>query len=262
MKNYRKLLILFFSINILISCSKEDNPDGSGGTPTVDKSANLKSLGSSASDLLSDSKFTSMYIEMVFVDGFRPTDEAIQNFKSFLQERTYKPDGIEINLRSVSTSGNAPFDIDEIVDIEKEERTSYNAGDEIAVWIYFADGSNEKDSDDKFVLGSAFRNTSMVIYEKTIRDFASKAGAPSRAIIETATLNHEFGHLFGLVNLGTAPTSDHEDSGNDGHCKVDGCLMRASIEFGSSAIDVINGGTGVPTLKEACIDDLRSVGGR
>lgn len=82
-----------------------------------------------------------------------------------LQERTYKPDGIEINLRSVSTSGNAPFDIDEIVDIEKEERTSYNAGDEIAVWIYFADGSNEKDSDDKFVLGSAFRNTSMVIYE-------------------------------------------------------------------------------------------------
>lgn len=261
MKYLKKLLLILSFIAFITSCTKDD-PTGGGGTPTIDKSANLKSLGSSASDLLSDSKFTSMNIEMVFVDGFRPSDDAITEFKSFLQQRVYKPDGIEINLRSVTTSGKAPFKISEIVDIEKTERTAYNAGNEIAVWIYFADGSNEDDTNEKFVLGSAFRNTSMVIYEKTIRNFASKAGAPPRSVIEAATLEHEFGHLFGLVDLGTEPTSDHVDPDNEGHCKTANCLMRASIEFGSSAIDIINGGSGVPELKDACIDDLQSVGGR
>lgn len=255
----KRLLLFFFATSLIISCSKDEpsNP----GFGTVDRTANLKSLGSSASDLLSDARFTSMNIEMVYVEGNRPTDEAISQFQSFLESRIYKPDGIEINLRAVNSSGKAPFTIEEIVDIEKEERTSYNVGDEIAVWIYFADGKNEKDTNEKFVLGSAFRNTSMVIYERTIREFANRTGTPDRATIEAATLNHEFGHLFGLVNLGTSPVSDHEDPENDGHCKTEGCLMRASIEFGSGVVNVINGG-GVPNLDDACIQDLQSAGGR
>lgn len=255
----KRLLILFVSIAFVFSCTKDDPNDPKNGG--IDRTANLKSLGASATDLLSDVNFTSMNIEIVYVEGNKPTDEAISKFQSFLEQRVYKPDGITISQRSVTSSGKAPFSIEEIVDIEKEERTTYNVGDEIAVWIYFADGSNEKDSNEKFVLGSAFRNTSMVVYEKTIKEFASRNGAPSKAIIEAATLNHEFGHLFGLVDLGTEPVSDHEDSENEGHCKIDGCLMRASIEFGSGVVDVIDGG-GVPALDQACIDDLQSVGGK
>lgn len=255
----KKLLILFVSVAFVFSCSTEDpnNPKNGG----IDRTANLKTLGASATDLLSDVNFTSMNIEIVYVENNKPTDEAISKFKSFLQNRTYKPDGIRITLRSVASSGKAPFNIDEIVEIEKEERTAYNAGDEIAVWIYFADGSNDKDNDEKFILGSAFRNTSMVVYEKTIKEFSSRNGAPNRAIMEAATLNHEFGHLFGLVDLGTEPVSAHEDSENEGHCKTDGCLMRASIEFGSGVVDVISG-SGVPELDDACIQDLQSVGGK
>ncbi len=187
--------------------------------------------------------------------------------KNFLQARVYKPDGITVDLREVSSSGKAPFSINEIVEIEKTERNTYNQGDEIAVWIYFADGSHEDDSTEKITLGSAFRNTSMVIYEKTIKKFAQKAGAPNQAIIEGATLNHEFGHLFGLVNLGIEPVTDHEEittiDGEEkgGHCNVDGCLMRSSLEFQSGVIDVLEG-NGIPSLKDACIQDLRSVGGK
>lgn len=257
MIRFRRLLIFFFAVSLIVSCSK-DNEDGNGG---IDRTANLKSLGSSASDLLNDATYTSMIIEIVYVEGNRPTEEAISNFQSFLQSRIYKPDGIRINLRSANSSGKSPFTVEEIVEIEKEERTAYNVGDEIAVWIYFADGSNEKDTDEKFVLGSAFRNTSMVIYEKTIRAFSSRTGAPDRATIEAATLNHEFGHLFGLVDLGTEPVSEHEDSENEGHCKIEGCLMRASIEFGSGVVNVIDGG-GVPNLDDACIQDLQSAGGK
>lgn len=260
MIKFKKLFILFFSATILVSCTKDNSNDPENGS--VDRTANLKSLGSSAPDLLNDAIFTSLNIEIVYVEGNRPTDEAISIFKSFLESRIYKPDGIEINLRSVNSSGKAPFVIEEIVNIEKDERTAYNVGDEIAVWIYFADGSNEKDTNEKFVLGSAYRNTSMVIYERTIRNFANRAGAPSLANIEGATLNHEFSHLFGLVDLGTTPVTDHEDPENDGHCVVEGCLMRASIEFGSGVVSIIDGNTGVPVLEDACIQDLQSVGGR
>lgn len=255
----KKLLSLFLFSILIVSCSTDNsNEPGSG---SVDRSANLKSLGASASELLSDARFTSMNVEMVYVEGNRPTEEAIGIFRNFLQSRIYKPDGIEINLRAVNSSGKAPFTIEEVVEIEKNERTAYNVGDEIAVWIYFADGSNEKDTDEKLTLGSSYRNTSLVIYERTIREFANRSGAPSRAIIEAATLNHEFGHLFGLVDLGTEPVSDHEDPENQGHCIVEDCLMKASIEFGSGVVDVING-TGVPELDDACIQDLQSVGGK
>ncbi|MGA8854054.1 MAG: hypothetical protein WB492_07745 [Christiangramia sp.] len=259
MTNFKKLIILFISISFVVSCTKDNSGDFGNGS--IDKTANLKTLGSSASELLSDATFTSMNIEIVYVEGNRPTEEGISKFQSFLNSRIYKPDGININVRADNSSGKAPFTIEEVAEIEKDERTAYNVGDEIAVWIYFADGSNEKDTQEKFVLGSAFRNTSMVIYEKTIRTFANRPGAPSKAIIEAATLEHEFGHLFGLVNLGTTPVSDHEDPDNNGHCITNGCLMRASIEFGSGVVDVIDG-SGVPNLDDACIQDLQSIGGK
>jgi len=259
MIKFRRLVLFLLAIVFIVSCSKDSSEEtGSGG---VNRTANLKSLGSSASDLLNDATFTSLNIEIVYVEGNRPTDEALRLFSDFLQKRIFKPDGIEITVRSVNSSGQAPFNIDEILEIENEERTAYNVGDEIAVWIYFADGSNEKDTDEKFILGSAFRNTSMVIYERTIRQFANRAGTPDRAIVEAATLNHEFGHLFGLVDLGIEPVSDHEDPDNEGHCVVNACLMRASIEFGNGVLNVIDGG-GTPALDDACILDLQSAGGR
>lgn len=252
----KKLLIIFLSFAFVISCTKEDINNRDTG-----KSANLKLTGSSGPDLLSDMEFTSMNIEIVYAEGFRPTSEAINIFRNFLASRVYKPDGIQINLRSVEPSGRSPFNKDDITAVERETRTLYNVGDEIAVWIYFADGEKEEDSDTTVTLGSAFRNTSIIIYEKTINDFAARNGAPPKAIIEAATLNHEFGHLFGLVDLGINPVSDHEDPEKEGHCDVDECLMRASIEFGSGVINVINDNT-VPELDDACIQDLQSVGGK
>ena len=134
-------------------------------------------------------------------------------------------------------------------------------GDEIAIYIYFADGSNEDDDDTRFVLGSAFRNTSMVIYGETIENFSRRSNAPAKEDIEAAVLNHEFAHLLGLVDLGTEPQSDHKDEDNEGHCNVSGCLMRSSIEFGSGIVDFIDDGV-IPQLDAACIEDLQANGGK
>ncbi len=256
-----KLNRLLFILGLLfvISCTKEPAPRP--------ENPNLKLTGSSAEDLLSDVKYTSLYLQIMYVQDYKPTEEAVAILVNFLKDRVYKPDGIVVEYVPVSSSGKAPFSIEEIAEIEKEERTAYNQGDEIAVWIYFADGKNESDTNSKVTLGSAFRNTSLVIYEKTIKDFAAKPGAPDRAVMEAAVLNHEFGHLFGLVNLGIEPVTEHEEfttvngERRGGHCDVDGCLMRASIEFGGGVLDVIDGNS-IPSLDDACILDLQSVGGK
>lgn len=255
---YKNIVHLVFLLFLITGCSKEDRDSGNGG---IDKSANLKALGSSAQDLLSDTEFTSIRIEMVYVSGYKPTEKTINNLKTFLSQRTFKPDGVIIETRAIPSSGKAPFDITEIVEIEKENRVAFNAGDELAVYIYFADGSNEKDTNSKIVLGSAYRNTSMVIYGETVNMISNRINAPDKSTVESTVVNHEFGHLFGLVNLGTPLQSDHEDDDSKGHCEVSGCLMNANVEFGADLIDMINNNN-MPEFDDSCIKDLQANGGK
>ena len=266
MTKLNRLFYLVFMISVLISCSTDDSSDDTGGGSSPDKAENLKPLGTSAQDLVSDGFYQSMTIEVGYVPGNKPTDEALNLLGTFLQARVYKPGGITIKTREINSSGKAPFTETEIRNIEREQREFFTTGDDIAVWIYFADGSKDGDSDQVVTLGSAYRNTSMVIYSRTIRDFSGRPGAPSRAAIEAATLRHEFGHLFGLVDIGTPMVRDHLADNPDsddpsGHCDISGCLMQTRLEFGSGVIDIIEG-TGIPELQEYCIEDLQAIGGR
>jgi len=252
-------LLTFIFLLLIIGCSK-DSDTSNPRTPAVDKSANLKALGASANELLSDVKFTSLTIEVVYVTGFKPSDIALNNLVQFLGNHTNKPDGVKLTTRAITSSNKAPFSIQEIADIEKDERNVYNAGDEIAVFIYVADGSNENDENNKVVLGSAFRNTSVVLYGKTINNIANNSASTAKSDVETAVLNHEFGHLFGLVDVGSPMQVDHEDPNSEAHCNVNGCLMTANIEFGGTIIDMVN--NNIPELDDLCINDLVANGGR
>jgi len=251
-------LLAFVLLLIFIGCTKDD----ANNPAVIDKGANLKALGTSANELVSDEKFTSLKIEIVYVTGFQPTQTTLDNLKIFLENRTFKPDGISINTRAVPSSNKAPFDINEIAQIEADERTAYNAGDEITVFIYFADGSSENDTNTKTVLGTSFRNTSMVIYGKTIQFLANHTSNLERSTVESTVVNHEFGHLFGLVNMGTPMQSNHEDPESNGHCSVTNCLMAASFQFGGSSMTNVFDNNTVPVLDDLCIGDLQANGGR
>jgi len=258
---FQKIFSVALLFLFLIGCSKENSGLDSNGVPKVDKSANLKALGSSASDLLSDVKFTSINLEIVYVTGFAPTSGTIQNIKEFLARRTFKPDGITVTTRAVASSGKSPFTIEEIGAIEAETRTTYNAGDEISVYVYIADGSKEGDDNTKVVLGSAFRNTSIVIFGKTVQNISNRTNAPDKTTVESTTFTHEFGHLFGLVDKGSPMQVAHEDSANEAHCSTSGCLMNANAQFGGSLTDFIEG-SNIPRLDDLCVQDLEANGGR
>lgn len=263
----KKISILFLIpvlvLAFVLGCSKDSNDDA-----PVNKTANLLATGDSANDILSNTNFTKLLIEVAFVQGFRPTQAAMDDFEAYLRERTFKDD-IEVVYRQLPSPNEEDLTLEEIVELENENRTIYNDGETLAIYIYFADApSNSDDLDEGFVtLGAVYRNTSMIIYKSTVRDLANRSGTVTVADVESATLNHESGHLFGLVNLGTEAVNDHEDPEAENHCDVIGCLMRAELQFGSGIMSMLErmaskGLAVVPVLDAECILDLQANGGR
>lgn len=238
---------------ILTSCSKDDSENSSNG---ILKTNNKKTLGTSAHDLLSDEKFDSMIIEIVYVEGFEPSATAINNFVAFLESRINKPRGISIEKRMIPSPGKESYTNAQIIALEDANRLYYNEGSQIAVWAFFADAKSSIDTNTAVVLGTAYRNTSFVIYENTIRKLSNSPFKPSRNVLETTVISHEFGHILGLTNSGTALQSDHEDTDHKRHCKVSSCLMFWESESGN-----VIGGT-IPQLDAQCIADLRANGGK
>jgi hypothetical protein len=252
---------------IFAGCSNDSDPVNEGPDP-VDRSANLLSAGASGGDILSNENYDRILIEVAYVDGFRPTSQAMDNLRTYLEERTFKED-ISYNYRVLPSPEQESLTLTEIASLESENRTAYNTDRTLAVYIYFADAPSDADSpeDGLVTLGAVYRNTSMIIHENTIRDLASRSVVITLSDVETTALTHEFGHLFGLVDLGTPEVNPHEDPEASNHCNVEGCLMRAELEFGSGIMSMLESRTskgleGIPALDDECLLDLQAIGGR
>jgi len=265
MKVYRFLfLVIFLAIAVNCSKSSDDSPD----PVDIDKSANLKSTGDSAHDILANDNYTRMEIEVVHVAGFQPTQQAMADFMTFLTDRTFKEE-IEVIYREVASPNEEDLTLTEIAQIEDDNRTLYNNGETLAIYIYFADAPSVDDDEEEglVTLGAVYRNTSMIVYESTVRQLAGGSSQVTNADVEVATLNHEFGHLFGLVNLGTPAINNHEDPDAENHCDIAGCLMRAELQFGGGMMSMLESRTSkglamAPGLDAECILDLQNNGGR
>lgn len=256
----KRIALITLAFVLLVSCSKEDSTNNTSAEGNL-ISNNQKATGSSANDLLSDAAFKSMVVEVVYVQGFEPSAKSINDFVSFLNERTFKPAGITVVKRAIASSGKASYTNGDIVAIEDANRTKYNTSAQIAVWAFFADGESASNDDSGVVLGTAYRNTSFVIYEKTIQGLSDSPFEPNRSLLETAVITHEFGHILGLTNLGSPLQSNHEDTEHEKHCNVETCLMYWSAESGSGITNMVSGGS-VPQLDAQCIADLRANGGK
>ncbi|WP_242085312.1 membrane metalloprotease [Aestuariivivens sediminis] len=252
-----KILSLIFVFFLTSACSKDESVDPNDSN-NVNVFDNRQSTGSSAHDILSDNTFTSMRIELVYVEGYEPTETAVNNFISFLTDRIHKPLGISLNKRAITSPGKTTYSIEDIAQIEREQREIYNNGSIIAIWAYFTDGKSDKDTADNITLGTAYWNTSFVIFEETLRGLSNSPLEPNRNLLETTVINHEFGHLLGLTNLGSPMQTAHEDSEHENHCNVNNCLMYWATEY---AVGIGNM-TGVPQLDAQCIADLKANGGK
>lgn len=262
----KNLLLLSFFIIFSTSCSMDDdsssatNSNSNSSTNSTSTSNNL-SVGASANGLLSADKFTSMVVEIVYVEGFQPTTTAVNNFVTFLNNRTFKPNGITVQQRSIPSPNLSTYTIQQIIDIENANRTAFSTENQIAVWAYFSDGASSGNSGNSVVLGTAYKNTSFVIFEETIHGLSDSTFEPERSDIESTVIQHEFGHIFGLTDLGSPLQSQHEDQAHPKHCDVDTCLMFWQAETGSGIMGMVSGGN-IPQLDAQCIADLQANGGK
>lgn len=254
--------------SILFSCSSESGAlndstevtDEETGNP-INTSSNRQETGSSSNDLLSASIFKKMVVEVGYIEGFKPTEKAMTNFKNFIENSTFKPEGVSFVEKQISATGKTTYTVDEVAAIEKENRTKYNTNSTIAVWILFIDGKSSRDTNQGSILGSAYWNTSFVIYEETIRGLSGGTFQPTRSLLESSVIHHEFGHILGLTNLGTDLQSEHEDLEHPKHCDEEDCLMYWAAETSQGIGSLLTGGE-VPTLDVNCLADLKANGGR
>jgi len=260
----RKVSILSLLLLLLISCKDNDNGDDS----VADfKAENRKALGSSAADLLSDDIYNSLTVEFVYAEAFRPTQETIDNFTTFLSQRVNKPNGINFVETMIPAPQGFPFTTSEIREIEDERRTRYTEDDNIAVFIFFSNGNSDNDTSTSVTLGTAYQNTSIVIYEKTVREIAGQQNI-NLSQLESTTLHHEFGHLFSLVNIQEDDIHiDHEDAAHARHCVVEECLMyfetRNTNKAEINRFMKANKTAAIPQFDtELCLEDLRVKGGK
>jgi hypothetical protein len=169
-------LFLLFTIALLFGCSNDDDENVVNG---VDRTPKLQATGSRANDFLAASRYNTLVIEVFYVTNFRPSAQTLVNLKNFMEARLNKPGGVTITEKEIASPGMAPYDINEIAQVESAIRTKYNAGNVLTMYMFFADGGTTTDTDSEFILGSAYRNTSFVMYESTIKNLSDGVGEPN-----------------------------------------------------------------------------------
>jgi len=257
-----RFLLTVVLVAPLVACGDSSTgPDDGNGQ---DMYSHVRNPGTSARDFLSDEEFTRLEIEIDYVEALQPSQEALDSLEVFLERRLHKPDGISVVLdESIPSPGQSPYSANEVRDLEDEHRDTFTEGSTLAAYYIFLDGR----FDDANVLGIAYYNTSMAIFEQVIRDNSGNVGQPRTEVIEATSVRHEIGHILGLVNSGTdmvgeqGGPDDHHDEANGAHCTEEGTLMYWQMET-TNFIDNLIGGGEVPQLEPLGIADLQANGGK
>ncbi|MNJ89024.1 hypothetical protein D3C87_65850 [compost metagenome] len=247
------LFILACSLTAFLGCKKDSD--------RRIRKFHRQDVGSSANDILSDKKYESMTVEIIYMSGFRPTDAAMDNLKQLISSRCNKPDGIKLVLQEISAQGKNSYSISDVRSLEEQYRKEFTFKKDLAVCFLFMDGPSSENQGSSMVLGQAYFNTSMVVYKKSLHDNAGGFGEPELYKLETTVINHEFGHILGLVNTGSDMYYAHQDTGHGSHCNNENCLMYWEAETGNVFNNLL-GNSPIPALDANCIKDLQSNGGK
>jgi predicted Zn-dependent protease len=251
MKQLTLACALILSV-FLTGCIKSiaDEPD------LHDPRFHLQNTGSSAKDLLNDTVFKSLKIEIQYMKGAEPAEETIDNLKSFLKRHLQKPGGIHFSLTEIPSPEDTIYNLQRIMQIEDKYRKSFTRSDGFAVYVLFANGYfyNQKS------LGYAYRNSSLVVFGGHIRENAENQKKHSRTYLESRVLQHEFGHLMGLVNFAGETNNEHHDDDHERHCTNKKCLMYYLVDSEDYPLILVK--QDPPGLDKHCLDDLKTIAGK
>jgi hypothetical protein len=238
----KTLYFLVFFLFVSSACKKE----------SAEGFFDYRTLGASANDLLSSSRYSALQIEIQYMPGYAPDASAVNNLVAFLKTRLNKPNGITIVQKEIGASSLSVASLYNIVSIERTYRQYFTRNDVISVYVLITNGYYSNNN----ILATSYWNTSFCLFGKSINDNSGQFGQVSRSILMTTLLEHEFGHLMGLVDQGSPMQINHKDASNGAHCNNPDCLMYYDVEAGFSG--TLNA---VPSLDANCLADLKANGG-
>jgi hypothetical protein len=249
-----KTNIKFFLFVLLVAgCSK--SKDAYVNNPGASDFHN-RPVGASANEILSSSRYSSLKIEVQYMTGYPPDANALNHLQATLSALVNKPSGITIVTKEIPASSKTVLSINDVIDVEKNNRTAFTTGSELAVCILYTNGTYT----DGNVLGVSYKNTSVAIFGKTIYDNSGGIGQASRTKLEATVLEHELGHLLGLVDLGSNMQAGHKDAAHGNHCNNSNCLMYYASETSDILGFLITGN--IPSFDANCRADLHANGGK
>ena len=225
------------------------------GNPFRNTLQNNKVVGASSYELLTDKK-PSIVVEIQYMPGCKLRSATVDNLISFIQTYLNKPGGIQVIEKEIPAASQLTLSTAEIGRIENTHRTYYTTSKQVAIYFLITNGS----SSDYETLGTAYRNTSIAIFSKTISRYAKGYSLTIKSKLETSTIEHEFGHLLGLVNLPSTIDVAHNDNAHHGHCTNKKCLMYYKAQ-GTEILNYLKGES-VPGFDVACRNDLKAYGGK
>jgi hypothetical protein len=219
--------------------------------------------GTLAKHLLSNEHFQTLTVEIQPVVGFEPYQQSLNYLDLFLNKYLAKPGGIQIVTdpaipAPAHAAGQTGYTVDDVKKIESAHRKRYSTKGNLAVFVLYADWDSNDDINSTKLLGEAYQNSSIVIFKNTMQTLwsAPTGTGISPYVFEATVLEHEFGHLMGLVNE-NGKGSTHEDPNSPRHCVNKSCLMAAQIETsGTNAA-----ATAPPELDADCQADLKALAG-
>jgi hypothetical protein len=197
--------------------------------------------GERAKDYLKSQPYTSILVELHYVDGDAPDDSALSLLEQRLQDATGKS-------VQVAKSGGVPgqgaghrYTFQEVADLEAKVRQHSTGGSQAVLFMLYLDGGSDQDQSSQTVLAAAYRGSSVVVFKKNIEDASCGSSCvslpggigntkPTPTAIEESVVTHETGHILGLVDCGTAMVQPHEDSQHKCHSSNSGSVMYWAVE--------------------------------
>lgn len=235
-----------------------DSPADSASASEAARNENFRTAaGDWARDFLSDDTYTSLLVEIDWIEGHPPSDEAVAALEAALEKTCTKPGGVEIRLDDELPDQGAPaWSVSAAQDLEIAWRDHYRGDGRAVLYFLYLDGHSEQDAEEGRILGYAYRASSMVMFEETIASTGS--GLPLTSDVEDTVIVHELGHVLGLVNNGIDMVEPHQDEAHGAHDTSSDCIMYWAAET-DGITDLL---LGEPLdFDEACIADMKAAGG-
>lgn len=237
------LLMLILCLLFLSACKKE----------IVLSKSDYKPLGSSAHGLLTASPYEALQIDINYMPGFSADTASINNLVIFLKKYLNKPDGINVFQHQIAASNKSILTTPEIVNIEVRNRAFFTSPGLLCIHILITDGSFTNLE----TFATSYWNTSICIFGRTIKDNSDGPFFVTKSRLLSTVLQHEMGHLLGLVDQGSPMQQNHKDVANGAHCSNTNCLMHYTINTNAASM-----ANAIPLPDADCLYDLKANGGK